>query len=133
VNLFVDTSAWLALYDADDGQHENAVKKSGDIRKSKIDLVTSDYILDESITVIRRRISHKSAVAFGESVMNSDIVKIVSVTDETFFESWEMFRRYDDKKFSFTDCASFILMKKMGIRRAFTFDRHFRQAGFEIF
>ncbi len=133
MNLFVDTSAWLALYDSDDGHHKNAVKKSVDIRKRKIDLVTSDYILDESITIIRHTVSHKAAVAFGESIMNSGIVKIVRVTDETFFGSWEMFRQYDDKRFSFTDCTSFILMKMMGTRRAFTFDRHFRQAGFEIF
>ncbi len=133
MKLFVDTSAWLALGDRNDQYHKEALARSASIKKQKIELVTSDYIFDESITIIRYRMSHRAAVTFGNSLMGSTIVKITGITDEERSKAWKLFSRYDDKELSFTDCTSFVLMKKLGIQKAFTFDDHFRQLGFEVF
>jgi uncharacterized protein len=133
MKLFVDTSAWLALNNRGDQHHSAAVSKSTLIKNQRIDLITSDYILDESITVIRYRVSHRAAVVFGDALMSSAIVTVADVTDEERFNAWEMFKKYGDKELSFTDCTSFVLMKKLGLQRAFTFDDHFRQLGFELF
>ncbi len=133
MKIFVDTSAWLALNDKSDQFHSKAISKSEEIKKQKIELVTSDYVLDETFTVIRFRVSHKAATLFGDSIFNSNIVKIESIASENMFQAWEMFKKYTDKDFSFTDCTSFCLMKKRKIRKAFSFDKHFKQIGMEIF
>jgi predicted nucleic acid-binding protein len=133
MKLFVDTSAWFALHDKSDRNHKEAVAKSLEIKKRKIELVTSEYIMDESITLIRYKVSHKAAVIFGESFLFSNIVAIMDVSPEDRLKAWELFRKYEDKTFSFTDCTSFVLMKNLDLRRAFTFDEHFKQAGMEIF
>ncbi len=133
MRLFVDTSAWLALNDRNDQYYSKAVAKSGEIKKHRIELVTSEYIMDESITLIRYRVSHQAAVTFGDSLLNSNIVRIEDVGAEERYKAWEMFKRYADKELSFTDCTSFILMKNLRLQKAFAFDEHFKQAGFEIF
>lgn len=133
MKIFVDTSAWLALNDKSDQFHSKAILKSAEIKKQKIELVTSDYVLDETFTIIRFRMSHKAAILFGDSIFNSNIVKIESIASENMFQAWEMFKKYKDKDFSFTDCTSFCLMKKRKIRKAFSFDKHFKQIGMEIF
>jgi hypothetical protein len=133
MRLFVDTSAWLALNDKNDQYHNKAIKKSSEIRKHKIGLLTSEYIIDESITLIRYRVSHNAAVIFGDSLLSSSIVTIVDVTNEDRLKAWEIFKKYEDKDLSFTDCTSFVLMKNLRLQKAFTFDEHFRHIGVEIF
>ena len=129
----MDTSAWLALNDRNDQHHNKAAAKSAEIKRQKIELITSEYIIDESITLIRYRVSHKAAVIFGDSLINSSIVRIIDVTGEDRIKAWEMFKKYEDKEISFTDCISFVLMKNLKLHKAFTFDEHFKQIGFEIF
>ena len=99
----------------------------------QIDLVTSDYVIDETLTIIRYRVSHKAAVVFGDSLMDSRIVTIFAITDNEKLAAWALFKKYSDKELSFTDCSSFALMKKQGVRQAFSFDDHFRQTGFQLF
>jgi len=57
----------------------------------------------------------------------------VDITNEDRFKAWEMFKKYEDKDLSFRDCTSFILMNNLKLRKAFSFDEHFKQMGFEIF
>lgn len=133
MKLFVDTSAWLALNDKNDQYHDKAVVKGSAIKRQKIELITSEYILDESITLIRYRISHQAAIIFGDSLLRSRIVRIEDITNEDRFKAWEIFKKYDDKELSFTDCTSFVLMKNLRLQKAFTFDEHFKQMGFEVF
>src|SRR3990172_6375411 len=133
MRLFVDTSAWLALNDRNDQYYSRAAAKSTDIKRHRIELITSEYIIDESITLIRYRVSHKAAVIFGDSLLNSSIVKIIDVKGEDRIKAWEMFKKYEDKELSFTDCISFVLMENLKLNKTFTFDEHFKQLGFEIF
>lgn len=133
MKLFVDTSAWLALNDKSDQYHNKSAAKTLEIKKQRIELVTSEYIMDESITLIRYRVSHHAAVVFGDSLVKSGIVKIMDVTDKDRFKAWELFKRYRDKELSFTDCTSFVVMENLKIKKAFTFDEHFKQMGFEVF
>lgn len=133
MRLFVDTSAWLALNDKNDQYHSSASAKSMEIRKHRIELITSEYIIDESITLIRYRVSHQAAVIFGDSLFNSNIVRLKDVSTADRLSAWEMFRKFEDKEFSFTDCTSFVLMRNLKLQKAFTFDEHFRQMRFEIY
>lgn len=94
--------------------------------------VTTDYVLDETITLIRYVHSHEKATEFAEAVLASRVLKIIYVDKGAFGSAFELFRKNSDKTWSFTDCTSFVVMGSVGLRAAFTFDRHFRQAGFEM-
>lgn len=133
MKLFADTSAWLALNDKTDQYHSRAVAKSLEIKRLKIELITSEYIIDESITLIRYRISHYAAVIFGDALLNSGIVEIINIAEKDIFRAWEIFKKYGDKELSFTDCTSFAIMEKLKLCKTFTFDEHFKKVGFEIF
>jgi len=133
MRIFVDTSAWLALNDKNDQSHNKAITKSSEIKRQRIELITSEYIIDESVTLIRYRVSHRAAVIFGDSLINSNIVKILDIINEDRLKAWELFKKHEDKDFSFTDCTSFVLMKKLRLQKAFTFDEHFKRIGFEMF
>jgi hypothetical protein len=133
MRLFVDTSAWLALNNKNDQYHDEAVSKITKVRQQKIQLVTSEYVFDESVTIIRYRISHRAAVAFGDALISSNVASIEDITDEERLKAWVLFKKYRDKDLSFTDCTSFALMVKLKLQKAFSFDDHFKQVGFELF
>jgi len=133
MRLFVDTSAWLALNNKNDQYHDEAVSKITKVRQQKIQLVTSEYVFNESVTIIRYRISHRAAVAFGDALISSNVASIEDITDEERLKAWVLFKKYRDKDLSFTDCTSFALMVKLKLQKAFSFDNHFKQVGFELF
>jgi len=133
MKLFVDTSAWLALNDKNDQYHGKAISRLNVVKRQKIELITSEYVVDESLTIIRYRVSHGAAVIFGDALMDSTIVTVIDITADERFQAWLLFKKYDDKELSFTDCTSFALMNKLWLRKAFAFDDHFKQVGFELF
>jgi len=132
MRIFVDTGAWLALNDKQDQFHIQALEGKARIASEKIDLVTSDFIFDESLTFIRYRVSHDAAVLFGRSLLNSSIVRMVTVDQDVLHHGFEIFKKYRDKNFSLTDCTSFALMKRLKLSTCFTFDSHFLQMGFTL-
>jgi predicted nucleic acid-binding protein len=127
--IFVDTSAFLAIENRRDNYYRKAVTLRDTLLKSGKILVTSDYILDESYTVIRFRAGHHIAVQFGEAVRGSKFLRIEYITPDLIEKAWDLFKTFSDHEFSFTDCTSFILMERLKIKTAFTFDAHFQEYG----
>ena len=80
-------------------------------------------------TLIRMRVAHRAAVDFGQSIQASRFLRIEPVEPADFEAAWRIFSPYEDKLFSFTDCASFALMERLRIRITFTFDCNFRDYG----
>jgi len=132
MRIFVDTGAWLALHDNHDQFHKRAIESKTLIAKEKIELVTSDFVFDESLTFIRYRVSHDAAVVFGSSLIHSSIVTMTSVDTDLLHLAFEIFKKYKDQDFSMTDCTSFALMKRLKLQTCFTFDSHFLQMGFTM-
>ena len=132
MKVFIDTGAFLALADNSDFSHDFATSVYKNILKQKAIVHTSNYVIDEVITLIRSRVGHDAAVAFikGFEISKIHVLRITEI-DENLAKN--IFTKYRDKKFSFTDCTSFVLMKNLKLRKAFTFDEHFKQLGFEIF
>lgn len=130
--VFVDTSGWVALFVENDKNHKNAVSIFEEIKRSKILIYTSDYCIDETITTILARGSHKQSVLAGEAIFTSKIIKIVHVCPDYLQSAWELYQKYKDKMFSFTDVTSFAIMKDLNIKKAFGFDKEFVQAGMEL-
>lgn len=127
--VFVDTSAFFAIENERDRHHTEAINARDELMARGEHLVTSDYVLDEVYTLIRMRVGHRDAVDFGESIRGSRFFRIEPVTTTDFEAAWRLFRRYDDKPFSFTDCTSFALMERLKISAAFAFDRNFQEFG----
>lgn len=132
MNLFVDTSAWYALNDRSDQYRDAALERMSRISAGQVGLITSDYILDESLTLISARTDRRTAIAFGDLLLKSSTIQLVTITKELRQSAFDLFKKYADKNLSFTDCTSFALMKQLKLKTAFTFDDHFRQVGFEI-
>ena len=124
--IFVDTSAWYALLDKNDANHYAAVKFYDSLVHP---LVTSNYIADEVITLARIRLGYKVAVEVGQKLWDESIANLIRVMPEDEKKAWEIFVKYRDKTFSFTDCSSFALMERIGITEVFAFDEHFMQYG----
>lgn len=132
MKLFVDTSAWYALHDRDDQFREQALEKLARAKSERLELITTDYVFDESVTLISARIGHSAAVTFGDTLLKSGVGQMVTISDDVRLAAFELFRKYADKTLSFTDCTSFALMKRHKLKTAFTFDAHFQQVGFEM-
>jgi predicted nucleic acid-binding protein len=130
--IFVDSSGWIALYNRRDANHERAAAAFASLKNSQIRLVTSDYIVDESLTHIRAWGRHADAVTFGNATRGHPLVEWVDIDADIWSSAWEIFVRYDDKRFSFTDCTSFAIMRAQTIREVFTFDADFQQMGFRL-
>jgi len=132
MKIFLDTSALIAYYNVDDQHHAEASKVMEKIKNGEIPLTrfyTTDYVLDETLTFIECVLrAHELAVQVGEALQASPFTTIIRIDEETFKEAWNIFKR--SRGYSFTDCTSFIVMKRYGIAHAFTFDKHFREAGF---
>lgn len=130
--VFVDTSGWVALFVGNDQNHEKAVSIFDSLKASRNLIHTSDYIIDETITTILARGNHKQSVLAGAALFTSKIIKLVHVTPAHLARAWALYQKYSDKKFSFTDVTSLCLMQELGIRKAFSFDREFSQAGIQL-
>ncbi|MDD5473996.1 MAG: PIN domain-containing protein [Candidatus Methanoperedens sp.] len=132
--LFVDTSAFLALVNEKDNNHVDAARFLEDIKTGKArvkKIITSDYIIDETLTRIRYAVGHKEAIEWGKDILSSNVVEKIEVGKEIFELAWELFEKYEDKRLSFTDCTSFAIMKKIGAEKAFSFDEDFERIGFK--
>jgi predicted nucleic acid-binding protein len=127
----LDTSALVALADAKDTNHATAEKFLKSLARSKRGLATSTYVADELLTLVRMRVSHAAAVKTGEGILNSKWIRLIEVDEDIRDLAWNLFVRYSDQRFSFSDCTSFAIMQRMAISEAFTYDRKdFLAAGF---
>lgn len=127
--IFVDTAAFLAIENRRDSHHPKALSFQDSCLETGEILVTTDYVLDESYTIIRLRAGHAIAVQFGEAIRTSRLLRLEYVTPEIIEAAWRLFKEFSDHDFSFTDCTSFVLMERFEISTAFTFDAHFREYG----
>jgi hypothetical protein len=130
--IFVDASGWIALYNRCDGNHTSAAQAFASLRNTAVRLITSDYVIDEALTHIRAWSGHFTAVQFGRTIKNHPLVDWVNVDSAIWDAGWDIFVRYVDKAFSFTDCTSFAIMGERALWEAFTFNAHFRQMGFQM-
>ncbi len=130
--FFTDTSYLLVLELKNDQNHEAALNHWQNLMQSPFILVTTSYIFDEIVTYLNSRNYHQKAAEVGENLLLSPTIELIHIDETLFFEGWIMFQQHQDKRYSLTDCISFIVMKQKDLDTALTFDRHFGQAGFKI-
>jgi predicted nucleic acid-binding protein len=122
----------MALADESDPLHTDCMRIRDTWLEQDGILVTSDYVMDETLTLIRMRISINAAEEWWQQVAESPRLKWELINAERAEKARAWFFRWRDKSFSFTDCTSFILMRELHIHKVLTVDRHFREAGFEM-
>ena len=127
--VFVDTGAWYAYINARDPDHLGV---QGFLESFAGRLVTSTYIFDETVTLVLARLGHQIAVKVGEVLLNPEVVELIRVSPSDEGSAWKLFCERADKTYSFTDCTTFVLMRRLGLTRALALDEHFGQEGFEI-
>ncbi len=130
--IFVDTSAWLALYDKRDKYHRSAKEILIELKNKKLPLVTTDYIFDETVTYANRTYGYSFAVKVGEILRQSAVAQIAELDTEAKDAAWEIFKKHGAMKLSFTDCTSFTFMRQKHLTRAFAFDDDFSKLGFKV-
>jgi predicted nucleic acid-binding protein len=129
-SVLMDSAGFLALWDASDSFHRSAVQLQGELIRKHCRFFVTDYVVDETATLLRIRHSHSVAVDFLDTVERSESLHLEWMTPERFDAAAALFRKYSDKEWSFTDCVSFVTMRELRIREAFSTDHHFEQAGF---
>lgn len=130
--VYIDSSLWKALIDPRDDFFDKAKKIWESLRNENIRLLTTNYILDESFTLIRKRCGIEVINIFRDHLVSDwKNIKIIRVTIADEANAWKWFLN-EWSNLSFTDCTSFAVMKRLSIDRAATFDNHFAKAGFKI-
>jgi predicted nucleic acid-binding protein len=92
-------------------------------------LITTDYVVDETLTLMKARAPIMRATELGELLFSGKLADLYYLTMNDIQAAWQVFRMYADKEWSFTDCTSKVIIEKLGITHAFSFDQHFRQFG----
>lgn len=127
MRIFVDTGAWIAIADKNDQYAKTASQFYSDLILQRTNLITSDHVLVETFNLLSRTIGTKATFKFGNTLKTIAFLTIEPITPLDWERGWNIFGKYDDKDFSFTDCTSFAIMERLKITTAFTFDEHFRQ------
>jgi hypothetical protein len=126
---FADTGAFLALYHRRDQHNKDAARLWPTLERP---VVTSNLVIAELARLLAHRAGYRFAADCVADIYASPTFKVLTSTRDDEIEALQWMRKYADQRVSFTDCISFALMRRHRIRTAFTFDRHFRLAGFEV-
>jgi len=127
---FADTGAFLSLFHGNDQHHREALVLWPLVERP---VLTSNLVLAELAKLLSHRMGYPFAIACIADIYDSPRFRILPSTRADEIASLDWMRKFADQGVSFTDCVSFALMTRYRIRTAFSFDRHFLLAGFQIF
>ncbi len=130
MNVFVDTSVFLAVLDRSDRNHSAAKAGWIEMLGGKDVLVSHNYVLVETSAVVLRRLGLEAVRVFERDVV--PVLHLVWVTREVHEAAAGAYLVAGRRNLSLVDCVSFEIMRRTGLRRAFTFDHHFAEYGYEI-
>lgn len=128
--VFIDTSGFFAILVRNDDKHPLANRYLREAAGKRRRFVTTDYVLDETASLLKARNHGHLLDDFFTIVLNSRGCRLEWLDAERFEEACRFFLKHADQPWSFTDCTSFLVMKQLRIREALTKDAHFQHAGF---
>ena len=128
IPVIVDTSGLYALVDRKDPNHFKAAAYLRTLVQAR-SLLLSNHVFDETMTLVKLRLGISTAVQLGIRLRNSQLIEMMIFSAEEEFATWRLFTQYQDKAWSYTDCACLVLAQRHKLIFAFTFDPHFLQMG----
>jgi uncharacterized protein len=129
---FVDTSGWMMLADGADREHGAASEWRDRWLEAGGYLVSTDYVVDETLTLLRMRLGLDVAEAWWHNVESSRRVRWEGIDSPRAERARAWLFRWHEHDFSFTDCTSFVVMRELRLRQVLASNRHFRIAGFDM-
>ena len=129
MSVFVDTSAFFAILDADDENHDVARQMWGDLLTQEAVLICSNYVLVETLALVQRRLGIPAVRVFQEDIM--PVLNVEWVDESLHQVGIASVLAAARRGLSLVDCISFEIMWRLGIKTAFAFDRHFDEQDFE--
>lgn len=129
--IFLDTSGIYSLLDKQDVNNKKTTEILKNCRTNKVTFVISDYIIDELFTLLSAKGLRHLCEDVSKLLNKTKAVKIEFVNEEVFHKAKDNFLKFKDKRYSFTDCVSFVQMKNLGLKEVLSSDKHFDQAGFK--
>ncbi|MFN9434842.1 MAG: type II toxin-antitoxin system VapC family toxin [Planctomycetota bacterium] len=124
--IFVDTGVWFALLVSRDPNHQRATEWFDALREQ---VITSDYVVDETLTLLLMRGERSKAIEFGNLVIVGSLAVLHKVTEDQFNRSWILFQKLSGAGLSFTDYTSHIVANDLGVPSVASFDHHFETTG----
>jgi predicted nucleic acid-binding protein len=131
-SIFWDTSGWFCLYVKSEELHKKTLKLADSQIQNKIPIITSDFVIQETMTLFMARGQQNEARQFWANFKNSKIIRVEKINENRFTKSGDFFCDQIEQSNSFTDVSSFLLMKELKIHTAVTLDKHFVKAGFQV-
>lgn len=128
--IFLDTSAIYALADAADPNHERAKRLLEQALEAGEDLLVHSYVLVESAALIQSRLGLDQALSF---LQESESFFIHWVTPTEHRKGVDLLRKRRRRRLSLVDCVSFVIMRRLGVKRALAFDPDFEREGFRLY
>ncbi len=123
IEIFVDANFFIALFYSKDSLHKRAITISKKLKKESIQLVISNLIFAEVVTVISQRVSRDIAIHAGQEIFKNPAVRMVYIDEYLHNLSWQIFQEISKKDMSFVDCSILGVMRAEGIQKLLTFDR----------
>jgi uncharacterized protein len=128
-SAFLDTAGLLALWDTDDQWHAAADTVFSELCRGKIRLLTTSFVLLECANAAARRPFRQAVARLRERMETTTM--LIFPTEQDWRQAWTEYASSATGQPGVVDCVSFAVMRRLGIRQAFTNDRHFHEAGFE--
>lgn len=130
--VFIDTAGWMACADRADPAHVACCTIRDSTLEAGHALITTDYVVDETLTLIRFRLGLDAAEAWWRQIDLSSRVRWERIDSDRFERARHLFLQYRDKELSFTDCTSVAVMRELKLTQVITTDRHFQQIGLQM-
>jgi predicted nucleic acid-binding protein len=127
--VFVDTGAWFARHVPSDPNH---LRVKAWLDANTAPLITTDYCVDETLTLLARRGHPRRAIEAGNALFVADLARIHFVTPDQIRRAWIVFQQRASAGWSFTDCTSKVVIDELRIKTAIALDVHFQQFGVTV-
>jgi len=127
MKILIDSSYFCGLKNPKDGFHKNALYVAEVIEECKYEIVISNYIFLETITVLSQRLDKPEAVRFGKNLKSQPNITVCHFTPKLDLKTWQLFQQIENKNVSYVDCSNIILMKEEKISKLATFDKDFKK------
>ena len=130
--VFIDTSAFVALRNGSEAEHERARTALAELVSEGVALFTSNYVFAETYTALMVRVGRAEAIEWGRRFRAGGAIELVRLDEDVEEKAWAILEQHGDKDWSYVDATSFALIERDGGSEAFAFDVHFGQRGLRV-